>query len=576
MTLYPSSIISACQTLAHAVRRHPYVACLLILALIFIPWLGLTPFNTKGEPREAVVALSMLKSGNWILPVSLGEDIPYKPPFLAWCIALFSLIGGTVTEFTSRLPSALAAIGLCLTTLSMLRRTGSSLTIAITTTLILATSVEVWRAASACRVDMLLTFFIVDATYLLYLYVEKGCRSLPWGAVACMSCGVLTKGPVGFILPLLVAGIYGLLRGHKFLFLLGRLSAAAALSMLLPALWYVAAYNQGGDEFLNLAFEENFGRFLGKMSYDSHVKPMWYNFATIASGLLPYTLFLIFAIPAGVRFFRAADFRATYLRSIFHSMEPWRLYSLVASVTIFVFYCIPKSKRSVYLLPVYPFAAYFITLVLLRLRDRWPSRLFARILAAMSVIIPVIIWGFTAFSSLFINLIPEKGVASVMALASSSTSLISIVCLGSCIVVGMFCWHQIRRHRIRLFPLPLLLPVIVILITFSASVLPPMLTAKSDRALAAEIERIVPGGPVYQYITAPMLRFYTANFYLGDRICLFETHLPERGWLIVGDNDIDAWRKAYGADYRANTVMIWERPGCDTSSRPMLLRFSRR
>ena len=73
-----------------------------------------------------------------------------------------------------------------------------------------------------------------------------------------------------------------------------------------------------------------------------------------------------------------------------------------------------------------------------------------------------------------------------------------------------------------------------------------------------------------------MLRFYTANFYLGDRMCLFETQLPERGWLIVGDNDIDSWRKTYGADYRANTVMIWDRPGCDTSSRPMLLRFSRR
>lgn len=92
--------------------RTDYRVKLLIFILIlltFLPWLGLSPFNTKGEPREAIVAVSMLQSGNWVLPVSFGAEIPYKPPFLAWCIALFSLPTGEVSEFTSRLPSALAA-----------------------------------------------------------------------------------------------------------------------------------------------------------------------------------------------------------------------------------------------------------------------------------------------------------------------------------------------------------------------------------------------------------------------------------------------------------------------------------
>ena len=37
---------------------------LLIAVLTIIPFLCLTEFNSKGEPREAVVALSMLKEGN--------------------------------------------------------------------------------------------------------------------------------------------------------------------------------------------------------------------------------------------------------------------------------------------------------------------------------------------------------------------------------------------------------------------------------------------------------------------------------------------------------------------------------
>lgn len=85
-----------------------------LCAAVLVPWLGETLFNTKGEPREAIVAVSMLESGDWILPVSYGADIPYKPPFLAWLIAGFSLLlnGGVVNEFTSRLPSALAAVAM--------------------------------------------------------------------------------------------------------------------------------------------------------------------------------------------------------------------------------------------------------------------------------------------------------------------------------------------------------------------------------------------------------------------------------------------------------------------------------
>ena len=38
-----------------------------ICVLTIFPLLGLTDYNTKGEPREAIVAYSMLEHGNWIL-----------------------------------------------------------------------------------------------------------------------------------------------------------------------------------------------------------------------------------------------------------------------------------------------------------------------------------------------------------------------------------------------------------------------------------------------------------------------------------------------------------------------------
>ena len=93
-------------------KNMPLIAVIVISCVMLLPVLGLTDFNTKGEPREAVVALSMLNSGDWILPVNNGMDIPYKPPFFHYCIALVSLLTGSVDEYTSRLPSALALIGM--------------------------------------------------------------------------------------------------------------------------------------------------------------------------------------------------------------------------------------------------------------------------------------------------------------------------------------------------------------------------------------------------------------------------------------------------------------------------------
>ena len=72
----------------HINSRNAFWIVALIVIATLLPFLGETMFNSKGEPREAIVAVSMLNSGDWILPVSNGDVIPYKPPFMAWCVVL--------------------------------------------------------------------------------------------------------------------------------------------------------------------------------------------------------------------------------------------------------------------------------------------------------------------------------------------------------------------------------------------------------------------------------------------------------------------------------------------------------
>ena len=132
----------------------------LLSVLVLVPFLGETIFYSKGEPREAIVAYTMLESGNWILPTNYGVEIAYKPPFLYWTIAVISSVLGGVTEFSARMPSALAFLAMQLVFFSFVAKRKDVKT-AFLTSILLLSSFEVHRAAVACRLDMLQVSLIV-------------------------------------------------------------------------------------------------------------------------------------------------------------------------------------------------------------------------------------------------------------------------------------------------------------------------------------------------------------------------------------------------------------------------------
>ena len=189
----------------------------LLSVLVLVPFLGETIFYSKGEPREAIVAYTMLESGNWILPTNYGVEIAYKPPFLYWTIAVISSVLGGVTEFSARMPSALAFLAMQLVFFSFVAKRKDVKT-AFLTSILLLSSFEVHRAAVACRLDMLQVSLIVISLCLLFRWDEKNCKGIPWLAVLLMACATLTKGPVGSIFPCLGIGVY---QRKNFLFTAG-------------------------------------------------------------------------------------------------------------------------------------------------------------------------------------------------------------------------------------------------------------------------------------------------------------------------------------------------------------------
>lgn len=463
------------------------------LAILYLPWVGETLFNSKGEPREAIVAVSMLQSGNWILPLNYGGDIPYKPPFLAWLIAgaawLFN--GGVVNEYLSRLPSVLAAIAMVMAGFFWARRERGE-RFAVIYSFVTICSFEVFRAAMACRLDMVLTACMVISIYMLYNLCEhRGHhRKLRYAAVvALLSCATLTKGPVGSLLPCFAMGIYYLLRGRRFFPTLGLMLGLSALSLILPAWWSYEAFKVGGQHFVDLFMEENIGRLTGTMSYESHVNPWWYNFMTLAAGLLPWTLLCILALCANTRHLRRSP------------LKPAGLLSATVAIVVIAFYCIPDSKRSVYLLPAYPFLCYGITSMIETIASRKTMRGFAWLMAVLAIAVPAafIAMHFYPVAKLPLAPTPWWGYAVLV---------VPVLC-GCSWIAGR---HSAVAHTTAI--------VWSLYLAYTATVMPAVLNPRSDSRILGELPE---DGTVYSYSHMPNYRFYTLNYYLDDRMRHLDT-----------------------------------------------------
>lgn len=568
-------------------RKKVFWFIALLSVLVLVPFLGETIFYSKGEPREAIVAYTMLESGNWILPTNYGVEIAYKPPFLYWCIAVVSSVLGGVSEFSARMPSTLAFLAMQLVFFCFVAKR-RDVKIAFLTSLLLLSSFEVHRAAVACRLDMLQVSLIVISLCLLFRWDEKECRGVPWLAVLLMACATLTKGPVGSIFPCVGIGIYQLIRGRKFGKTFFSLLGIGLLSLIPLAVWFWAAYRQGGDSFINLMLEENTGRFFRKMSYASHENPIWYNFLTVIWGWIPWTLVLLISL-FGLKWknFRLLPQGTTWRERLrkgwekFRSQSPVNQFAWVVILFIFIFYCIPKSKRSVYLLPIYPFMAMLIAEYLWALVQRG-ARVFkisAYIFASLALILTV------TFFAVRLGWVPDslwgtgrhaaENIAFMQALQQVPLSfpkwLIVLLPLVAsiCLFVALA-----RKVDTRSLLYGIAGCVLCIFVSLDGVYQPTVLAVKSDKHLAARLNELEPTAKVYSY--QDWVKFYGVNYYLGDRVRIFEKEEPSEGYVLVVQKTQDEFLRENQDAYQLQEVYRTPLRSCDMRDKVIVYKFSKK
>ena len=223
-----------------------------------------TPLFDTDEPRYAQAAKEMMRRGDWVLPTFNGQPRYAKPVMFYWLLIFAYKVFG-VNEFAARFWSGVAATAIALL-IYLALKTPFGQESALAASLCWLTSLAVLIFAHAAITDMVLVAFMTSAIIALWLGLVAN-RTF-WFLLASISMGfaVLTKGPIGVALPVMVFAISAAVHRSKVSFPLRHLVAlvvgclALFLAIVLP--WYVAINIRTNGEFLRqFLLVENVSRY---------------------------------------------------------------------------------------------------------------------------------------------------------------------------------------------------------------------------------------------------------------------------------------------------------------------------
>lgn len=334
-------------------RGGHYLTLLLLAGVLYFPWLGGPSLWDIDEGNNAEAAREMLESDNWVIP-TFNYDLRVDKPALLYWLQIQAYMRFGINEFSARLPSAIAAT-LTVLVVYELGRSLFGATTGLLGAIVLASNIAFGVAARFANPDALLSLFCTSSMLFFWMSYSSGGRAWFIWSPICMGLAVLTKGPVGLVLPATVITLFLWRQGRLGLLWDRRYLLACLLFGLVAAPWYAWVAADTKASFLSgFLLKHNVGRFLSPM--ENHRGPVYYYLIVLAAGLAPWSIFL------GPTVWAAFGRRvSSEERGDVYSFLWWwiGLYLL--------FFTISGTKLPNYILPLYPPAA----LLTGRFLERW-------------------------------------------------------------------------------------------------------------------------------------------------------------------------------------------------------------
>jgi 4-amino-4-deoxy-L-arabinose transferase-like glycosyltransferase len=366
--------------------------------------LGVPDVCGSNEAIEGVFVQQMVEHGELLFPLENARSPMYKPPLFHWTAVALDRVAGIhrVTAFNLRSIAALYAIlGVGLTVwfaCNFLVTFDAALA-----GLILCASYQYLEQGRIGRVDMTLCFFETLALFsfiwwLMSRSTKPGSNILRYLFALSIGLAVLSKGPVGAILPIGACGLFLILE-RRFTDLRAHATPGPlAVAILVGTSWYAACLFGQRFGFLHRQIgSENFGRFfgsLGAMAPWYYVKPILLNSAPL-SLLVPFAVYFSLRTfwdpsknpdPAGLPVSppmeetgdSLSDSEGRLCHEESHENRRHdragtcvRLFALFWILTVF-FFSVAAYKRRAYLLPLWPASAVMLAWWLGRLAQTSP------------------------------------------------------------------------------------------------------------------------------------------------------------------------------------------------------------
>ncbi len=341
---------------------------LFIVSLILF-FLGgwLIPITDPTESVYTLTAKEMLEAGDWLSPRIYGDYWFDKPIMFYWELLIAYKIFG-VNEFASRFfPALFATFGLFLTYLFGAKLYDKK--VGFAAAVMLATSLEYWYLSHAVITDMtLLVMFSITLMSFFWGY-HAGKPQFYLIAFAASGVAVLTKGPIGFLLPGLIILIFLAWQGDlQHLRELFRVKHFAILLAII-AIWYLPMMLLHGWEFIeNFLGVHNFLRATVTEYKNTNV---WYYYLVVtALGFFPWSIVLIGIAAKNLRRLPTFDVRDKFL--------------IVWALTVIIFFQLCATKYITYTLPAMIPAMIFLAKFFV---NRW--RLFLGVTLSTIIIYPL-------------------------------------------------------------------------------------------------------------------------------------------------------------------------------------------
>jgi 4-amino-4-deoxy-L-arabinose transferase-like glycosyltransferase len=274
-------------------RATAVILLIVLSAAIYLGNAGFPALLDDADASHAIVAREMLQRHDWVVLYMNGVRYLMKAPLHYWAVAMsYAMLGQT--EFSTRLPVALAMIGLVLLVNEFARRF-FGVRAGLYSGLVVCTGAGFFLFS---RIMIPEAIYALEFTAIFYLFLRGWTGSLAprvayWSAAALTGLAMLTRGLIGVIFPVAILFLFIVATRSWNRWRELHLSSSAAIFFLVAAPWHILASLRADTFLWSYFINEHIKRAIGtRYPADYEAVPLWLWLGAHLVWFFPWSFFL--------------------------------------------------------------------------------------------------------------------------------------------------------------------------------------------------------------------------------------------------------------------------------------------